>query len=182
MKIKLKNTIGLYPTPVIVVGTMNEAKPTWTLVAHIGIVSHDRILISLAKNHFINHLIKSNKKLSINVINKDLLPQADFCGMNSGSKVDKSNVFQYEVLDNVPYINDSPLAMISEIESIVFVGDFENMILKVSDTIIDSSSLNENGKIDIQKVNPILFSMPSYEYLTLGEKKFKCLSLGRQWK
>lgn len=180
MKVNLKNTIGLYPTPVIIVGTMNEDKPTWTLVAHIGIVSHDRILISLAKPHFINNLIKNNNKLSINLINRDLLPLADYCGTNSGSKVDKSNVFQYEISNDIPLIFNSPLTMEAEVESIVEVGNFENMILKVNNTYTEDQYLNEKGKIDIVKVNPILFSMTTYEYLTVGSEKFKCLTLGTE--
>lgn len=182
MKINVSNTIGLYPTPVVIVGAMNEDKPTWTLVAHIGIVSHDRILISLAKPHYINHLIKKSNKLSINLINKELLPLADYCGMHTAAKTDKSNVFEYEVSNDVPLIQNAPLSMEAEVESIVEVGVFENMILKVNHTYTEEEYLNENGKIDILKVNPVLFSMPSYEYFTLGEERFKCLSLGKEVK
>lgn len=181
MNVKVENAIGLYPTPVIIVGAMNGGKPTWTLVAHIGIVSHDRILVSLAKPHFINHLIKESGKLSINLIDKELLPLADYCGMNSGSKVDKSKVFEYSISNDTPLISNAPLTMETEVESIVEVGVFENMILKVKNTYTDEKNLTD-GKIDIQKVNPILFTMPTYEYLTLGEEKIKCLSLGKEVK
>lgn len=177
MKKSIGNVVGLYPTPVLVVGAMNDKKPSWTLVAHIGIVSHNRILISLAKSHFINHLIKKNMKLSINMVNEDLLPLAEYCGMNSGDKVDKSNVFEYELCNNIPLINASPLTMECEVESIVEVGVFENFVLKVNNTYTDETNLNAEGKLDIQKVKPILFTMPSYEYLFLGEKKIKCLTL-----
>lgn len=182
MKKNIGNNVGLYPTPVIVVGTMNQEKPTWTLVAHIGIVSHDRILVSLAKAHFINHLIKENNTLSINIVNEELLPLAEYCGMNGGAKIDKSKVFDYEMSNNVPCIKASPLVMECEVESIVEVGVFENFILKVNNTFVEEEDLNEQGKIDIQKVNPVLFSMPSYEYLTIGEKKIKCLTLGKNVK
>ena len=44
MKKSIDTKLALYPTPVTVIGTMNGDKPTWTLVAHIGIIGHDRIL------------------------------------------------------------------------------------------------------------------------------------------
>lgn len=182
MRVNIKSTIGLYPSPLIIVGAMNEEKPTWTLVAHTGILSHDRISISLAKSHFINHLIKEYNKLSINLINQELLAQADYCGMNSGIKVEKSNVFDYEVNSGIPIIKNAPLSMECEVESIVEIGDFENFILKVNCTYTEETNLNSEGELDIQKVNPVLFSMTSYEYLTLGEKKFKCLTLGQNIK
>ena len=65
MKKNIGSALALYPTPAVVVGTMNEEKPTWTLVAHVGIIGHDRILISLASAHYINQFIKKGHKLSI---------------------------------------------------------------------------------------------------------------------
>ena len=49
MKKSIDTKLALYPTPVTVIGAMNGDKPTWTLVAHIGIIGHDRILVSLAE-------------------------------------------------------------------------------------------------------------------------------------
>lgn len=37
MKKNIGSALTLYPTPVVVVGTMMEKKPNWMLVAHIGI-------------------------------------------------------------------------------------------------------------------------------------------------
>lgn len=56
--------MALYPTPVTVIGAMKEDRLTWTLVTHVGIIGHDRILVSLASSHFINEFINENGKLS----------------------------------------------------------------------------------------------------------------------
>ena len=48
MKKDLGSVLGLYPTPLVVVGAMVEGKPNWVLVGHVGIIGHDRILVSLA--------------------------------------------------------------------------------------------------------------------------------------
>ena len=63
-------------------------KPTWTLVAHVGIIGHDRILVSLASAHYINQFIKKNNKLTVNLVNEDMLPEADYTGSVSGEKTD----------------------------------------------------------------------------------------------
>ncbi len=57
MKKDLGSLLALYPTPVTVIGAMNNGKPTYTLVAHVGIIGHDHVLVSLASPHFINHVI-----------------------------------------------------------------------------------------------------------------------------
>jgi hypothetical protein len=70
----MKRNIGsknvLYPTPAVVVGAMNGDVPTWTLVAHIGIPAHDRVMVSLAKPHFINHLVREAGTFSINLVDE----------------------------------------------------------------------------------------------------------------
>lgn len=38
MKKNVGSLLALYPAPVTVIGAMNGAKPTWTLVAHIGMI------------------------------------------------------------------------------------------------------------------------------------------------
>lgn len=69
----MKKNIGsknmLYPTPATVVGSVDEnGKVNFLLVAHIGIVSHSKILVSMHQSHFSNAAIRASKKLSINLI------------------------------------------------------------------------------------------------------------------
>ena len=58
MKKNLGKLLALYPMPVTMIGAMDGDKPTWTLVAHVGIIGHDRVLVSLAAPHHINSIIK----------------------------------------------------------------------------------------------------------------------------
>ena len=89
---------------------MNGDKPTWTLVAHVGIIGHDRVLVSLAAPHFINSAIKNSERLSINIVDERTLPQADYAGSVSGAKEEKSKLFDYENGDGgTPIIKKAPL-------------------------------------------------------------------------
>ena len=58
MKKNIGTNLALYPTPLVVVGTMVDGKPNYTLVGHLGIIGHDRIMISLANTHYSNQGIK----------------------------------------------------------------------------------------------------------------------------
>ena len=58
MKKNIGTNLALYPTPLVVVGTMVDGKPNYTLVGHLGIIGHDRIMISLANTHYSNQVIK----------------------------------------------------------------------------------------------------------------------------
>lgn len=89
MKKQIGNELALYPTPLVVVGTMLNGKPNWVLVGHVGIIGHDRVLVSLAKPHYTNQGIRETGRLSINIVDEKLLPLADRAGCISGAKEDK---------------------------------------------------------------------------------------------
>lgn len=181
MKKDLGSTLALYPTPVVVVGTMVNGKPTWTLVAHIGIVSHESFLVSLAKPHYINQGVKESKVLSVNVIDEVLLKKADYCGCNSGGKVDKSQLFDYEVgQTGAPMIKDAKIVMECKVADVYEVDMFENFILKIAHTFVDETVINDEGKIDYTKFKPVLFEMPNYNYLSTGNVIAKCMTLGKE--
>ncbi len=76
---------------------MIEGKPNCVLVGHIGIIDHDRVLVSLAKPHYTNQGIKASRTLSINIVDEALLPKADYVGCVSGRERNKSEVFPYQL-------------------------------------------------------------------------------------
>ncbi len=181
MKKNIGSHLALYPMPVTVIGAMNGDKPTWTLVAHVGIIGHDRLLVSLAAPHFINGRIKETKKLSINLADEALLPKADYAGSVSGAKIDKSGLFAWEPADNgAPVITESPLSIACTAEDIYITKGFESFICTIDATLVDEKYLNEAGKIDYRNLKPVLFEFPTYEYLKTGDVLGKCLSFKKQ--
>lgn len=181
MKKSIETKLALYPMPVTVIGTMNGDKPTWTLVAHIGIIGHDRILVSLAEPHFINHLIKENGKLSVNLATEEMLPQVDIAGSVSGAKGDKSALFEYELGENgTPIIKAANLALECTVADIYKTPNFESFICTIDNTYAEESCLNEHGKPDYTAVKPVLFEFPNYQYLRTGDVIGKCLSFKKK--
>lgn len=99
-KKSIGNKLALYPMPLTVVGANAEGKPNWLLVAHLGVIGHDRILVSMNKSHYTNQWILKSGKLSINLVSREILPLADYVGSVSGASVDKSAVFDYHWGEN----------------------------------------------------------------------------------
>ncbi|MDO4288645.1 MAG: flavin reductase family protein [Eubacterium sp.] len=177
MKKNIGSQLALYPMPATVIGAMNGDKPTWTLVAHVGIIGHDHVLVSLASAHFINGCIKKNRKLSINITDEAMLPQVDVAGSVSGAKEDKSDLFDYTLGENgAPIITSAPLTMECTVSDIYNTKGFESFICTIDATYVDEAHLNAAGKINYHSLKPVLFEMPTYEYLKTGEVTGKCLS------
>ncbi len=181
MKKNIGSVLALYPTPVTVIGALNTDKPTWTLVAHIGIIGHDRVLVSLAKPHFINGCIKETGKLSINIVDECMLKETDYTGSVSGNKVDKSEVFDYELGETgTPVINRSPLAMECSVVDIYNSPSFESFICTIDNTYVMEEHLDDKGKINYNTLKPVLFEFPTYQYLKTGDVIGKCLSFAKK--
>lgn len=177
------NSLALYPVPVIVVGSMNGEAPTWTLVAHTGIPAHDRLMVSLARAHFINTCIHATGKLSVNVVDASWLNKADYCGSVSGAKVSKAQIFNWTLgAADTPLIDDAKLSMELNVEDVYICENFENFICSIANTYADVTILNEKGKVDFTALSPVLFEMPSYTYIATGTKIANCLSFAKSIK
>lgn len=182
MKKDIGSVVALYPTPTTVVGAIVDGKVNWLNIAHIGIVGLDAVMISSNKSHFTNWGIKENRKLSINLVSEEMLKAADYVGLVSGINTDKSDVFKYHMGElNVPIIDISPLSMECEVIDIYNYKNYENFILKIAHTHVEEELLDENGKINYEMLKPILFEMPTQNYLRTGEVIAKCWSIGKEF-
>lgn len=178
----MKKTIGkalaLYPTPLVLVGAMVDGKPNWTLVGHIGIIGHDRVMVSMASAHYSNGGIKAARALSINIVDEALLKRADHMGCVSGAKEDKSGAFAYTVDEfGVPVIDDAPVSISCALDDIYETKGFESFICTINATYADESVLDGSGKLDYRRLKPVLFEMPTYECLSTGDVIGKCMKM-----
>lgn len=181
MKKNIGSKLALYPTPLVVVGTMVNGKPNWTLVGHLGIIGHDRVMVSMSDTHYSNKGIREMKSLSINIVDEALLPKADYTGCVSGANQDKSELFDYHIAEGgVPIIDEAPVSMACTVDDIYKTEGFESFICKITATYAEESVLNEKGQLDYHVLKPVLFEMPTYQYLKTGELLGQCMSLNQK--
>ena len=180
-KKNIGNVLALYPKPMTVVGAEVEGKVNWLVVGHTGIIGHDRVLVSMSKSHYTNQGIRKSKKLSINLVSREMLPQADYVGSVSGDSVNKSGVFKYHWGENgTPVIDASPLTMECNVEDIFETEGFDNFICSIANTYAAPEVLDCEGKLDYTQLKPVLFEFPTYSYIATGEIIGKCLNLDKQ--
>lgn len=183
----MKKNIGLvnalYPMPVVLVGTVVDDKPNYITIAHVGIIDMDTISISSKKGHYSNKGIKEHKTLSINFPTEDMVVETDYLGIFSGSKVDKSLVFEsfYGELKTAPMIKEAPLSMECEVVDIYDRPNYDVFLVKPKNTYCNDEILTEEV-IDYSKIKPMLFDMPTRRYWKLGKAFAQCWSIGKEYK
>mgnify|MGYP001196719699 CR=1 FL=1 len=181
MKKNIGTGLALYPTPLAVVGAMVDGKPNYVLVGHLGIIGHDRIMVSLAAPHFTNRGIKETGALSVAIVDEAMLAKADYVGVVSGHKTDKSGVFAFEPGETgAPLIAEAPVVMECRVDDVYETKGFESFVCEIVAVHADESVLNADGKIDYRALKPVLFEMPTYEYLRTGDVIAPCTTLGKE--
>lgn len=181
MKKDIGKSIALYPTPLVVVGAVVEGKPNWLLVGHLGIMGHDHIMMSLSRAHYTNKGIKESQKLSVAIVDEKMLVKADYVGCVSGMKEDKSEIFAYHMsAAGVPIIDEAPVVMECSVADIYHTQGFENFICTIDHVYAEEHVVNEQGKLDYHSLKPVLFEMPTYEYLRTGDVIGKCMKIGKE--
>jgi len=179
----MKKNIGkmnaAFPTPIVVVGALVDGKPNWFEVAWVGIGDAGVVTLSVTKTHKTCDGIRAEKKLSINLLDEALIPRADYVGIVSGSKVDKSGVFACSPGElGVPLVDDAPVSMECTLLDIYDAHGCYLLICQVENTYVREELLDAGGKLDFGKYKPVLFE-PGFNYVRTGELIGPCVVPGK---
>ena len=173
---------GLYPSLTTIVGSVVDGRPNWMTVAHVGIMNHamgdvpQYLGISVHPSHHTSIGIREHGEFSINVPSRAMLEVTDYAGIVSGKSTDKSGLFPVFKgrLEYAPMIADCPLTMECRLDRTVIVGEHELFIGELIQTYADEACLTD-GKVDLGKVDPLLFDFTRILYWSPGEVA------GRPW-
>ena len=184
-KINLGSTIPAYPMPVSLVGAYVDGKPNFLAVAWFTMASYNppRIAITLGKGHYTNPGIRENKTFSVCLPSEDMVEITDYCGIVSGKKTDKSEIFDlfYGELKTAPLIRDCPLCIECKLAEIVDSGSNEIFIGEIVGTYTEERFLTD-GKLDFSKMKPLILSQPDTSYWRLGEQVASAWNIGKKYK
>jgi flavin reductase (DIM6/NTAB) family NADH-FMN oxidoreductase RutF len=174
---------ALYPTPTTLVGALVNGNPNFITIAHVGIMTLNHISLGIHRSHYTNAGIRENEVFSVCLPSEALMVQTDYCGIMTGKKTDKAAIFDvfYGDLAKAPMIRECPVCMECRLERIVDFEEHDVFVGDVIQTHVHPDVLKE-GKIDIARVNPLLFDMASKHYWALGKRLGKCWGEGKKLK
>lgn len=186
MKKKLDNTLVFTPLPVVVISTYNEdGTPDAMVASWVGEVSFHEIELNLSP-HLSTDNIRQNQAFTVSFADRDHLRETDYLGIVSGRKVpDKVAKAGLHTTPSqtvhAPIIDEYPLTLECEVEKIEPIGHDVQITAKVFSTLAEERVLNEEGKVDIDLVAPLVYdpSLRVYRAVAPGILG-KCWGVGKE--
>jgi len=183
----MKKSLGvktyIFPQPVLIIATYDEnGQPNAMNAAWGGIANNDEIMICLG-THKTTANLAINQACTIAMGDANHVAACDYVGIVSanntpdkfaktGWTTTKSN------LVNAPIINELPLTLECTLIKIV---DDEKYFFRIENVIADENILTD-GKIDLNKFQPITYDPAGHGYYTLGAKVGQAFTDGRKIK
>ncbi len=164
----------LYPIPAVMISCGDMKKSNIITVAWTGIINTDPALVSISirKERYSYNIIKETKEFVINLTNKDLVKQTDWCGVKTGAKVDKFKeaklTKEKPTYVKCPMIKESPVSVECRVIEQKDLGSHTMFIAEVLAIHADERYFDEKGAFDIQKCH--LLAYANGGYYELGRK------------
>ena len=184
-RVQLGANAFVYPMPVTLVGANVGGKANFLAVAWINRVNFKPPIVAmgLGKGHHTNGGILENRTFSVNIPGADLVEKTDYCGLVSGTKVDKAALFDvfYGKLETAPMIGECPLAFECRLVDTVDLGADILFLGEIIESYADEQYLTD-GKPDVVKMKPFVLTMPDNGYWLLGNHLAKAWQAGKHLK
>jgi flavin reductase (DIM6/NTAB) family NADH-FMN oxidoreductase RutF len=169
-KKQLPSQTLLIPLPVVMVSCQSEGKPNIITLAWVGVVCSEppMVGISIRPSRHSFGIIKESKEFVLNIVNEDLVKQADFCGSYSGREVDKFKELNLTPIIGekvkAPLIKESPINLECQVKDIIELGTHHLFLGEIIATHINEEYLDVKGNPDIAKLKPIVYCTKAHQY------------------
>ncbi|HEY3307353.1 MAG TPA: flavin reductase family protein [Desulfuromonadaceae bacterium] len=187
----MKKSLGaktlLFPTPVLMVGTYDQAgKPNLMNAAWGGICCSQPpcVAVSLRKATYSHAAIVERKAFTVGIACEARMVEADYLGIASGRDVDKFAAARLtpvksELVD-APYAAEFPVVLECRLLHIVEIGLHTQFIGEIIDVKADQSVLGDDGLPDITKIKPLIYDTGHKGYHGVGPVLGQAFSIGKE--
>lgn len=165
----------LYPVPAVMVSCARPGeRPNIITVAWAGTVCSDPVMVSISvrRERYSYDVLKETGEFVINLVNRNLVRAADYCGVKSGRDVDKFQELHLTPLPSEkvgpPGILESPLSLECRVTQVIPLGSHDMFLAKVLAVNVDGRYMDEKGTFHLNDSGLVAYSHGAY--FELGKK------------
>jgi flavin reductase (DIM6/NTAB) family NADH-FMN oxidoreductase RutF len=128
--------------------------------------------------------IRAREAFTINIASEDYVKEADYAGLVSGRDVDKFaetglTPVRSELVD-APYVAEYPMALECKLLHVLEIGLHTLFVGEIMDVKAEADVYDDDGRIDIEKVRPLLWAPDGGGYYGVGEYLGPAFQIGRE--
>lgn len=187
----MKQSIGaatiLYPTPVMVVGTYDQAGKANVMTAAWGGIccsSPPCLAVSLRKATYTYGCLVERQAFTVSIPSRAFIREADYFGLVSGKNVDKfaESGLTPEKAEKVdaPYVKEFPFVLECKVLQAIEIGLHTQFVGEILDIKVEKEFLDEAGKPVLEKIEPFFFAPGERRYYGAGEMLGQAFTLGKE--
>ena len=175
---------AVYPMPVLIVaaydkdGKVNAMNAAWGMICDM-----DKIALFISEGHKTTKNILESKAFTVAIADKAHMDAADFFGIASGNKIDdKFERTGYHAVKSdkvhAPIIEEFPVVMECELLEFLHTDYVDGIVGRIVNVKAEESVLSENGKVEPEKLEALMFDQFQHGYYVTGEKVGKAWNAG----
>jgi flavin reductase (DIM6/NTAB) family NADH-FMN oxidoreductase RutF len=176
----------LFPTPVLMIGTYDQAgKPNLMNAAWGGICCSQPpcVAVSLRKATYSHAAIVERKAFTVGIACEARMVEADYVGIASGRDFDKFAVagltpVRSDLVD-APYAAEFPVVLECRLLHTIEIGQHTQFIGEIIDVKADTDVFGDDGHLDIMKIKPLIFDTSHKGYHGVGPLLGKAFTVGK---
>ena len=191
MKKSLKLRAVVSPTPAIIAAAYDEkGKADACTLAFYTPSSHKPPCLTIAinataKRKTLKSILHSGA-FTIGYPSIEQVAEADYIGIASGYEYDKIAEVGWTTVKaenvNAPVINALKLVIECRVVNAVTIGSHVQITGEIVNIQADESILDERGKYDLAKLNPIIYDEEQFAYRTVGGKTADAFKAGLRFR
>ena len=170
-KVRIKAGTLLSPLPVVMVSCQDKAgNKNIITIAWTGIVCSDppKTYISVKPQRHSHDMIEETGEFVINLTNSYQVKKCDYCGIFTGSKVDKfkkcdfTPVYPEGKEVSCPMIEESPISICCKVDKKIPLGSHDMFLADIVAVYVNDNLINEDGKISYEKASLCSYNHGAY--------------------
>lgn len=164
----------LAPVPSVMIGVGGKnVKPNLITLAWVGTVCSKppMVSISVRKERYSHPLLMETKEFTVNMVDESLLRAMDYCGVKSGSEVDKFQAQHLTAipaagLDIAPAVLESPVYLSCKVKQILELGTHDVFISEIVAVRVQDKFFDADGSMHLERAGLIAYNHGVYQHLT----------------
>ncbi|MBR3697427.1 MAG: flavin reductase [Clostridia bacterium] len=183
MRKNLKVIPGIFPMPVLMIGTYNEDGSVDVMNAAWGMAyDFKQIKLNISDSHKTTKNIRRTGCFTVSLATKDTLVESDYFGIVSGNNVKdkfektKMTAIKSEYID-APIILQYPICM--ECRAIEIDGEY-GVLGEIINLSVEEEYLDKNGNPDLSKINTIAYDPFTHGYYEVNKKVGQAFEDGKK--